>query len=203
MNKKKLAVVLSKLKKLDHYNINLEQYQTDSELAAGILWDASLGNNIKNKTIADLGCGNGIFGIGAILLGAKKVFFVDSDKAATNLVKENLNSMKINRSRYTIINDDISGFDKKVDLVMMNPPFGVVKRHNDQYFLEKAFEISNMIISMHKIESKKFIEQLSSKHGFEVEKIKELTFGIKKIMKFHTKKIHGVKVGCWMLKRKL
>ena len=76
MDKKELSILLSKLIEQENLKIDLEQYQTESELAGEILWKAFLNNDIKNKIIADFGCGNGIFGIGALLLGAKKVYFL-------------------------------------------------------------------------------------------------------------------------------
>ncbi len=38
-----------------------------------------LGSDAKNQVIADLGCGSGILSIGAVLLGAKKAYAVDTD----------------------------------------------------------------------------------------------------------------------------
>ena len=67
MNKKELALRLSKLKRLDKYNLELEQYQTESELAADLLWNINLQDSIRGKIVADLGCGNGIFGFGCLL----------------------------------------------------------------------------------------------------------------------------------------
>ena len=76
VSKSALAIELSQLNVFPTPNIKLEQYPTDSEIAADILWTAFMRNDIKNKIIADFGCGTGLLGIGAILLGAKKVFFI-------------------------------------------------------------------------------------------------------------------------------
>ena len=35
-----------------------------------------MNNDIKDKTIADLGCGTGILGLGAAVLEAKKVYLI-------------------------------------------------------------------------------------------------------------------------------
>ena len=61
MNKKQLAIKLSKLEQLKEHNQKLEQYTTPSETAASILWHAYMNNDIKGKTIADLGCGSGSY----------------------------------------------------------------------------------------------------------------------------------------------
>ena len=41
-----------------------------------------LGSDANNQVIADLGCGSGILSIGAVLLGAKKAYAVDTDPLA-------------------------------------------------------------------------------------------------------------------------
>ena len=110
MNKKQLAIALSKLEDFDDKNVKLEQYKTDSELAALLLWKAFMNNDIKEKIIADLGCGNGILGLGALFLEAKKVYFVDVDEKVIELVKENTKDFK----NKEIFNLDVKEFDKKV-----------------------------------------------------------------------------------------
>jgi len=161
MNKKELAIRLSKLKSLKKLDVSLEQYQTESELAAEILWLAYLNNDIKDKIVADLGCGNGIFGFGSLLLEADKVYFVDKDKEALSVAKENCKSKKSG-----FLNIDISEFKKKTDTVFMNPPFGVQKRKADKEFLLTAMKNASVIYSIHKIESKKFIDALCKENNF-------------------------------------
>lgn len=199
MNKKTLAILLSKLNVITIPQPHLEQYQTDSEIASIILWQAYMNGDIEDKLVADLGCGNGIFGIGALLLGAKKVYFVDKDKGSINVLKENLSY--IEGGEYEIFNVDINDFNHKVDIVIENPPFGVQKIHIDKVFLEKSFEISNKIYTLHKIESKEFIQELSNKYGFEVLGIIDLDFVLKKTMHYHKKANYNVKVGCWILEK--
>ena len=198
MDKKQLSILLSKLRPLESLDINLEQYQSEGELAADILWKAFLNNDIKDKVIADLGCGNGIFGIGSLILGAKKVYFVDLDKKSIKIAKENCKSLGL-KSHFLIV--DIKDFNKKVDTAIMNPPFGVQKEHSDRPFLEKALETSSTIYSIHKIESKKFIEKIASNKKFVVKEIYKYKFLIKQTYKFHKQKSHYVDVGCWCLKK--
>jgi len=99
---------------------------------------------------------------------------------------------------------DIKDFNKKIDLVIENPPFGVKKRKADKPFLEKAMELAKKIYSFHKIESKNFIDKLSEENRFIVKDIFLFDFNLRKTMEFHKKKEHKVRVGCWILeKRKL
>jgi putative methylase len=198
MNKKKLEIALSKLEKFEKVKTNLEQYATDSEIAASILWTAFMQGDIEEKVVADLGCGNGIFGIGALMLGAKVVYFVDTDKEAIDI---SIRNCKFENVHFK--NLDILEFEEKVNTVVMNPPFGVQEEHADKNFLEKAMEISDSIYSIHKIESKNFIDKLSKDHDFKVLGIEEKTLILKKTMKFHKSEKYPVKVGVWILKRKL
>lgn len=201
MNKKQLAIHLSKLKQISNPNVSLEQYQTESEIAAEVLWFAFMNKDIQNKIIADLGCGNGIFGIGALLLGAKKVFFVDIDNNSLILAKQNVNNLKLQNSVF--IRSSIEDFNNKIDTVFQNPPFGVQREHADKPFLIKAMQLSNIIYSFHKIESKEFIENLLRDTLFKVIKILKFEFPIKKTLFFHKKKAHLIDVGCWIIKRNI
>jgi ribosomal protein L11 methyltransferase len=57
------------------------------------------GQDIKNQTIIDYGCGSGILGIGALLLGATLVYGVDNDPQALIATKDNCekNSISLNK----------------------------------------------------------------------------------------------------------
>ena|SRR3989338_8568593 len=195
--KKQLEIQLSKLKTIINKNIKLEQYQTEGKIAADILWAAHNNNDIKDKIVADFGCGNGILGIGALLLGAKKVYFIDKDKESIEITKLN---NKFNNAEY--YECDILEFNKKIDTVIMNPPFGVQNRKADKKFLEKAFMLSKKIYSLHKIESKVFIEKISQEYNFEIIKIIPFNLRLKKTYKFHKRNIYDVYAGLWILNKK-
>lgn len=203
MNKKSLAVALSRLRPLLNYERNIEQYSIDSENAAMILWDAYLHGDIKGDAV-DLGCGNGILGIGSLLLGASKCYFVDIDSNAIKIARENLDRLNLNGEFFI---QDVSSFNKKCHIVFMNPPFGVQRIHADKAFLEQAFKISKIVYSIHKIESIGFLRQISKDNGFKMLRVIEFDFIIKRVMKSHKKEKYIVKVGCFVFhkveKRKL
>ncbi|MFH0936645.1 MAG: METTL5 family protein [Candidatus Woesearchaeota archaeon] len=204
MNKKQLAILLSQLKTFKTQDISLEQYPTECEIAAESLWFAYMQSDIKNKIIADLGCGNGIFGIGSLILGAKQVIFLDIDKEILKIANENLKFIekKLNKKFDAIfINKHIKDFHKKIDVIIQNPPFGVKNTHADKLFLLISMENSNKIYSFHKIESQNFIEQLSQENGFKAKKVMIFNFPLKKTLFFHTKRVYYVKVGFWKIER--
>lgn len=198
-SKKQLAVLLSRLKAFEKPSFRLEQYSTDSEIAAEVIWNAYQISDIEEKVIADLGCGTGILGIGCLFLKAKKVYFVDVDERQLKTLDTNLKLM--NLKNYEIFLTDVKKFNKKVDLVIQNPPFGTKKEHADKIFLEKAFEIAKIIYSFHKIESKNFIEAISKENSFNITRYFEFDFPLKNTMNFHEKKVKKIKVGCWRFEK--
>ena len=75
MEKIKLKKLLQMLQKLDTFETpkeHLEQYQTTPEVSANLLMEIYLTNHDSffQKSILDLGCGNGTLGIAAALCGA-------------------------------------------------------------------------------------------------------------------------------------
>ena len=195
MNKKQIEIYLSKLSNIEDKNISLEQYQIEGDLAAEFLLSAF--EDINDKVVADLGCGNGILGIGALLLGAKKVYFIDIDNKSIDIAMKNCE--KIDNAEF--LNIDVNKFNTRVDTVVMNPPFGVQNRKADKNFLLKAFEITENIYSIHKIGSEKFIEKICQENNFKVVNIIKKKFLIKKSYKFHTKAKYYADVGFWKIKK--
>ena len=203
MKKDKLAIFLSKLKKIESPKFWLEQYYLSSELAAEILNIAYLNNDIKNKEILDLGCGNGILAIGASKLGAKLCIGVDIDKDAIRVAKEN--SKELNNVFFVVI--DIKNFflKRKVDTIIQNPPFGLKSiRHMDRMFLEKAFSLSNKVYSLHRNGYKKtinFLENFAKKFGFDVEGSIKFKLDLFKIFPFHKSHKKKIEVRLYIFKK--
>ena len=66
-----------------------------------------LSANAENQIIADIGCGSGILALGAILLGAKKVYAVDNDALATKTCRSNCQLNKIERESLMVSDGSI------------------------------------------------------------------------------------------------
>jgi ribosomal protein L11 methyltransferase len=58
--------------------------------------------NAENQTIADIGCGSGILALGSVMLGAKKVYAVDTDALATKTCRSNCQLNEVNRERIVV-----------------------------------------------------------------------------------------------------
>ena len=204
MNKKELELLLSQMQEFKDPKVKLEQYQTSATIAADCLWNIYTSKKLGGKTVADLGCGTGIMGIGALVLGAKKVYFVELDKDVIKIAKANLKKMeKLVGKKFNVefLNIDVKDFDQKVSVVIQNPPFGVKETHADKLFLIKAMEISKMVYSFHKLSTRSFIEKFVKENGFEVFSLLRYEFPIKQSFWFHTSRIKKIDVGCWGIKK--
>jgi len=189
VNKKELAILLSKLEKIRPKK-KLEQYQTPSEIAADLLWVAFLRGDLKGK-VADLGCGNGILGIGAKLLGAREVYCVEIDEDSLEVAERNARKLGVD-VKFSLM--DVRDFEEGVDTVVMNPPFGRKPHHLDRVFLEKAFEIADVIYSIHPASSTHFLLNFGKRHSFHGEVLKEFDFPLRAIFPWHRKRVGRFKV---------
>ena len=192
MRKKELAIILSKLKGFQNPKPWLEQYKTPGNAASELLWLAYSLGDIEGKVVADLGAGTGVLTVGALLLGAKKVYAVEVDPEAVEVLKENVKGF----DNVKVIVGDVSEFSKKVHTVVMNPPFGSQRKHADRPFLLKAFEVSNVVYSIHlaKPEVRKFIERFSQENNFVMSHRITTEIEIPAQFFFHRKRLERIKV---------
>lgn len=73
----------------------------------------------KNKTVVDYGCGSGILGIAALLLGASNMIGIDIDPQAVEATQANAERNGIEASRYEVKLPPYEG-DIKADIVVAN-----------------------------------------------------------------------------------
>ena len=205
-SKSGLAIALAGLEGFGSPKVNQEQYLMDSEIGATVLWHAYNLGDIKERVITDLGCGTGILGIGALLLDCKSSFFVDSDKHALGIAKNNISKVKSEGYRIRkvkFICEDIKNIEFTADVVIQNPPFGTKIRHMDVVFLGKALEIAPIVYSFHKSESKGYLERYSAKKNVEITHIWDFKFPLKAVFGFHRRQIHRINVSCFRFQRQI
>lgn len=203
-SKSQLAIALSKLAVFENFGkqqLMKEQYATDSEAAAEAVWFAYMNGDIEEKAVADLGCGTGLLGIAALLLGAGKVYFVDSDKDAIGLCSKNIAgaASKDAAARTMVMADDVADFHNRVDTVIQNPPFGTKAKHADRQFLLQAFKAADVIYSFHKIETADFVRKIAADNGFSVTNIMPLQLQLKNTYGFHRSRMRRVDVGLFRI----
>lgn len=87
---------------------------------------ATIQNHINNSIVLDLFAGTGNYGIEAISNGSKFVYFNDSNPICTKVIKDNLDTFKVNN--YQILNLDYMKCleylnNVKLDLIFLDPPY--------------------------------------------------------------------------------
>ena len=187
MKKKELEIILQKIPPFENPSPNLEQYLTPAGIAADIIFIAHQFEDINEKVVFDLGCGTGIFAIGANLTGAKKVIGFDIDK---NIIDKAKKYAKENNLSIEFLEKDILDINERCDTVLMNPPFGAQKSNikADRRFIEKGFKISKVIYSIHLTKTVSFIEKMVSSLNGEITYYKNYIFPIRHTYNFHEKK---------------
>ncbi|MCL4345786.1 MAG: METTL5 family protein [Candidatus Thermoplasmatota archaeon] len=180
-NKKNLEIKLSKLEPFNFPKNYLEQYPTESSVAAGLVWQAYLEGNIFKKTILDAGAGTGILSYGALSLGCEFLTAVEIDNDQKQVIEKNLSSFQ----NKEIIIDNISSIRRRFDTVLCNPPFGAVRRDADIPFLERIFTLGNSVYIIHNLVNDEFMTKLVSEHGEIISK-NTVKMGIPMMYSHHT-----------------
>lgn len=190
MRLRQLAMALSKLPPHPQRSVELEQYPTEGDFAAR--WIAEmvhLGDITEETRVADLGAGNGILGIGCLLAGAKNVELVEIDS-------ECVHQMYAEQVSWSIM--DIAKWDATdIDLIVMNPPWGVQSPLADRPFLETAFSSSAQIIHCLHSAQAKHVAALAKDHGWIPERILSGEFKLPPVYLHHTSKQATTEVSAW------
>ncbi len=207
MKKKDLEIILQKLPMHPTPLVKLEQYSTPATIAADIMFNAYLEEDIADKVILDLGCGTGVFAIAAKLLSAGKVFGVDVDGTALTIAEGYARALSLD---ITFLELDINEITKSklhakhINTVIQNPPFGAQKaaKGADRIFLEKALELGDTVYSMHLSKTKEFISRLIEKLDGDLVWEKQYKFPIDHLFKFHTQETVDYDVSLFKIRKK-
>lgn len=143
--------------------VELEQYATPADLAAPLLFEARALGDIEGKRVADLGCGTGIFAIGAGILGASHVVAVELDPTALGVAQREAARL---RTTAEWVEADVSTWQGEADTVIMNPPFGAQQRHADRAFLDTAMRTAPVVYSLHNAATRTFVESYAAQREF-------------------------------------
>lgn len=217
MKKSELKILLSKIKSfgdIEDLEPGLEQYSTSPEVASEFLNIAYVSGHIEGKKVIDLGCGTGILGIGASILGADKVMGIDKDDRVLKIAKENMREIEDEIGReleMEFLHEDVRNIEDKVekerfDTVVMNPPFGMKKKHRNLEFLKKACSTGEVIYALlhspekRKEKTRKFIKDYLHSFSREGEVLKRFEMRLPRTYKFHEKQAENVKADLWFIR---
>ena len=137
--------------------------------------------DLHNANILDLYSGTGSFGLEAISRGASKVTFIEENKAAIKVLKENLNDLQIEGNAIVFENKIINVLKtkklEKYDIFFLDPPFAD-NSYIDEIELIKTNKIykKNHLIIIHR--ERNTIDNFNNKLSFFLEK----TYGRSKIL---------------------
>lgn len=195
--KKRLAILLEQLDVFRSPKISLEQYPTPSGLAGELAITASLLDR-DTEVFVDLGCGTGILAI-AFSLAGFRTFGIDVDVEALEIAKKNAEKVGVG---VDFILADVRHFNlrKRVGVVM-NPPFGIKRRHADRPFLEKAFEIGETVYSIHSAGSQDFVEAMAEEMGFRITHLWKYKIPLRRTYRFHEKPYKYIPVEVFRMER--
>ena len=201
MRPKHLAIKLSKLTPHPCENVALEQYATEGDLASYWMFAVDQLDGFERSTVVDMGAGNGILGIGALLLGASEVIFVESDPAALEVLEANIDSLDDELQARARILSATVGLDEVplegVDIIVMNPPWGVQREKADRPFLEVAF--ASKATSIHVLHSDRatHLEPMAKEHGWWAETVLRTEFRLPATYEHHAQRKGKTDVKCW------
>lgn len=190
--KKRLEIILDKLEAHPRPKVGLEQYTIPGYLAAHILHVADrIFNDIKGRTVVDLGAGTGRLAIGAKILGAGECIGVDIDPMAIEAARRNSDHAGV-KCQWLV--GDIHTLKGRADTVVMNPPFGTRTPHVDMQFLKHAISISSVTYSLHKTSTRKFVLEWLKSEGLAARVLYQARFQLPHTFRFHKKKRASVEV---------
>ena len=188
MDKISLSQELKRLLPLEHYPVKNESYQTDVKTAADMLFMVDSIKPIAGKLVADMGCGNGILGIAAALMGASHVDMYDIDKGAIKTCSENIKLL--NLADCSAIEGDLFDVSKKYDIIISNPPFGFQTYFNLDAMIQKFGQISDCFFFIHK--DNKNIKLIAEKYGAKTAELGDITLG--RTARFHREDSHKLPI---------
>ena len=194
-------MMLSGLEQTQSQSVDLEQYSTDGDLAARWLTDISnFGDLQEGCSVADLGAGNGVLGLGAIALGAGRIVLIEADRAACE--KAQHNAIKLGFADSAEVTQASIGIDTlrldSVDLIISNPPWGRQSPKADRPFLDAMLSARVTSHLMHSAEAS-HIEPMFEEHGWSVERYGEADFALPAAYSHHSRQRGKTRAAFWRL----
>ena len=182
-------------------SVELEQYSTDGDLAARWLTDiAAFGDLSEGCTVADLGAGNGVLGLGALAMGAGRAILVEADQAACDVAKSNAEStgfagsVEVIRAKLGSDSVDLSS----ADMVISNPPWGRQMPRADRPFFEAMIATATPTHLLHSAEAT-HIQPLFEDAGWSAERYGEADFALPAAYSHHSRQRGNTRAAFWRL----
>ncbi len=199
MRASQLAILVEKyVPRIPDPDPSLEQYTTPGELAARIALEAAKSFDADARA-ADLGAGTCRLAAALALAGFEYIVAIEGDPRLPPLCIEGLEHLGV-RGRVDIIVSRIASrqgplAQGSIDLVVMNPPFGVQRRGADRVFLEYAFSLApQRIYAILKSGNEDFHSRLAEGAGYAMRVLYKEWFPLPATMMHHRSRIRRVLV---------
>jgi len=206
MRLRDLEIALEATERRSEREVRLEDYPTPATIAAAIIYAAQMEHgDIVDKVVCDLGCGDGVFALGAALMGARRVIGVDIQSKALKVCQRNSKLLGTDGTTDWVLGEVSSlEFRETIDTVVSNPPFGVKKRGADLVFLRKALSIARVTYSIHLAgeKNRQFLTRNIEKLGGIVTQVETFEFPIRRLFEFHRKERHMTRVDLYRIEMK-
>jgi putative methylase len=141
--------------------LELEQYATDTEVAASLVHVADEHGDLADATVLDLGTGTGMLALAAALRSPDRVIGVDVDPTPLRTARENAARIGATTDVAWLVADatdlPLQGIDDAV--VLSNPPFGAQRgnEHADRAFLHQIASVASVSYTIHNAGSQDFV----------------------------------------------
>ena len=195
MKKKELEIFIEKIPPHPEPKAYLEQYTTPAGIVADMVYWAYQMGDVQGKNVCDLGCGTGRFAVASAVLGAERVYAIDIDEKAVDVLKKIADKYELNIKTEVM---SVEKFYEKCHTVFQNPPFGSQVRGADLPFLKKAMEVGEVVYTIHNTITEDFINKKVLEYGGVITLKKVYRFRIPQTYRFHKKK--AVEINTTMFK---
>ena len=194
-------MLLSGLASHNRDSVELEQYSIDGDLAARWLADINaFGDLSEGCSVADLGAGNGVLGLGALAMGAGRAMLVETDQAACEVAKSNAELLGFADSveviQATLGSDPVDL--SSADVVISNPPWGRQTPRADRPFLEAMIATATPTHLLHSAEAT-HIQPLLEDAGWSAERYGEADFALPAAYSHHSRQRGKTRAAFWRL----
>jgi len=142
----------------------------------------------RHKNAADIFCGSGSLGLEALSRGASHVVFIDGSAASVEILKYNIDHLKLPEACYSIELKDAMDFAAKdisaIELFLLDPPFVYppLQQLIDKIFENKHLNPASLLVVEHELTN-----SLESQ-GKDYEILKQRKFG-RSLISFLQKKV--------------
>lgn len=169
--------------------LDLEQYPTPAEVAAHLCHLADLHDDVRGRTVVDLGSGTGVLALAAACRSPARVVGLEIDSAAIEIAREN--EQRVDPpTPVSWLRGDAGAAPLCPDgptTVLANPPFGAQDGAEgaDRPFLATAASIAEVSYTLHNEGSRAFVESFAEDRGGRVTHAFAVEFDVDRQFDFH------------------